>query len=222
MKIIERNLARDLRKKGKSINQIVKEANLSKASVSFWVKDIVLTASQQKRISERGRSVKSIERRRASRLFNENQKRQIIIDAAGEDFNNISIKELKIIGAIFYWAEGGKTKRGMARVANSDPAIIKVMMRFFREVCTVKEERFRAQIHTHSHLNISKSLQYWSGITGIPIKQFFKTYAKPSVASKGKRDSLPYGTVDIVICDTKLFLTIKGWIQKISELILDV
>lgn len=43
MKIIEKEKARALRKQGKSINQIVTEAGLSKASVSEWVRDIVLT-----------------------------------------------------------------------------------------------------------------------------------------------------------------------------------
>ena len=221
MKVIERESARALRKKGKSINQIVKKTGSSKASVSVWVRDIVLTESQKNKLSQRGRSVRSVEKRRINRLFNENARRQVIVDRASRDIDNISLKELKIVGAILYWAEGGKTKRGLVRVANSDPSVIRVMMRFFREVCSIKEEKFRAQIHTHSHLNILKSLKYWSKITGIPIKQFYKTYAKPSIASKGKRDSLPYGTMDIVICNTELFLTIMGWIGKIKTLILD-
>ena len=139
MKVIERESARALRKKGKSINQIVKETGSSKASVSVWVRDIVLTESQKNKLSQRGRSVRSVEKRRINRLFNENARRQVIVDRASRDIDNISLKELKIVGAILYWAEGGKTKRGLVRVANSDPNVIKVMMRFFREVCSIKE-----------------------------------------------------------------------------------
>ena len=93
-------------------------------------------------------------------------------------------------------------------------------MCFFRKVCKVREEKFRAHIHTHSHLNINKALKYWSGITNLPLTQFYKTYAKPSIASKNKKDSLPYGTVDIIICDTNLFLKIAGWTNKIKKIIL--
>lgn len=220
MKIIEKEKARALRKKGYSINQIVKETDLSKASVSIWVRDIVLTKIQKKKLSERGRSMGSIEKRRINRLFNENKKRQLTIDKAKKDFVDISLEQLKLIGIILYLGEGGKTNRGMVRLANSDPSVIKIMMRFLREVCKVPENKFRASIHTFAHANIEKTEKYWSKISGISRNQFFKTYIKPSTASLQKRNTLPFGTFDIYVCDTKLFLTIMGWIEKIKELVI--
>jgi hypothetical protein len=220
MKLVEKEKARSLRKKGYSINQIVKEAGLSKASVSLWVRDIILTESQKKKLSEKGRSVESVERRRISRISNELAKRQIIIDKAKEDFTTISLKELKLIGIILYLGEGGKTERGVARISNSDPSVIKIMMRFFREICNVPENKFKIHVHTFTHADVVKTEKYWSRITGIPRKQFYKTYTKPSSASLQKRNTLPFGTVSINVCDTKLFLTIMGWIEKIKEILL--
>ena len=156
MKITEKEKARKLRKQGKSINQIVAEAGLSKASVSEWVRDIVLTKSQKDKISKRGRSIESIEKRRISRLKNEQNKRQIIINKAKKDIIKISLKELKLIGIMLYWGEGGKTGR-VVRLANSDPEIIKIMMRFFREICNVPENKFNGHIHTFAHANINKT-----------------------------------------------------------------
>ena len=134
MKLVEKEKARILRKEGYSINQIVEEAGLTKSSVSLWVRDIVLTKVQKSRLSERGRSVESVERRRLIRLSNEQAKRQVIIDEAKKDFTSLSLKELKLIGIILYLGEGGKTERGTARESNSDPLVIKMMMRFFREI----------------------------------------------------------------------------------------
>ncbi len=218
MKVIERDKARLLRKKGKSINQIVKEAGLIKSSVSLWVRDIVLTKAQQTKISLRGRSVKSIEKRRLNRLFNEQQKRDIVTNNAKKDFTHISQEYLKLIGIILYWGEGGKTNRGMVRLANSDPAVIKIMMRFLREVCLVPEKKFRGHIHTFDNADVEKTERHWSKISGIPRSQFYKTYIKQSIASLHKRKTLPFGTFDICVCDTKLFLAIMGWIEKIKEL----
>jgi predicted transcriptional regulator len=220
MKLIEKEEARTLRKRGYSINQIIKETGFSKASISLWVRDIVLTNNQKKKISERGRSVESIEKRRINRLNNEKIKRQTIIDNAKKDFTNISLEQLKLIGIILYLGEGGKTRRGMVRLANSDPVVIKIMMKFLRNVCNVSEDRFRASIHTFTHVDVEKTEKYWSDISGIPRNQFFKTYVKPSSASLQKRNTLPFGTFDIYVCDTKLFLTIMGWIEKIKELTL--
>ncbi|MFA4975788.1 MAG: hypothetical protein WC839_03475 [Candidatus Paceibacterota bacterium] len=218
MKLIEKEKARILRKQGKSINQIVKETGLTKSSVSLWVRDIILTKTQKEKISERGRSMESIEKRRLVRLFNEQIKRQIIIDDAKRDFNFISLEQLKLIGIILYLGEGGKTERGTARLSNSDPLVIKMMMRFFREICKVPEEKFRGNVHTFAHANVKKTEKYWSKITGISTGQFQKTYIKPSSASLQKRYTLPYGTFSINVCDTKLFLTIMGWIEKVEEL----
>ncbi len=220
MKIKERERARALRKQGKSMNQIVKETGYSKASVSFWTRDILLTDIQRNTISERGRSMESIERRRTSRVINENKKRQVIINLAKEDFLTISKKELKLVGAMIYWGEGRKAGNWSVSLANSDPRIIKVMMRFFREICRVSEEKFHAHIHTFEGADINKIEKYWSQISGIPKKQFYKTYIKPSSASSQKRKTLPFGTIDISIQDTKLFLTIKGWIERIGDIIL--
>lgn len=218
MKVAEKEKARRLRKEGKSINQIVKETGFSKASVSIWVRDIVLTKNQKKKISEKGRSVESIEKRRGNRLANEQKKRNVISDNAKKDIVQISLAELRLTGAILYWGEGGKTKRGVARLANSDPAIIKIMMKFFREVCLVPEGKFRGHIHTFDNANIEKTERYWSQLTGIPRRQFYKTYVKQSIASLYKRKTLPYGTFEICVNNTKLFLTIMAWIEKIKEL----
>lgn len=219
MKLIEKQKARELRKRGFSINQIVKETGFSKGSVSVWVRDIVLTNIQKKQLSERGQRFDVVEKRRVNRLANEHRKTRALVDSAKQEINSISLADLKLIGTMLYLAEGGKTKR-ITRIANSDPAVIQIMMRFFREICGVAESKFQGHIHTFTHADIKKTEKYWSEITGISRKQFYKTYTKPSVASLQKRQTLPYGTFDIYVCDTKLFLTIMGWIEKIKELTL--
>jgi hypothetical protein len=159
-----------------------------------------------------------IENRRQARLANEKVKREHLLELAGREIQSISHEKLKIVGAMLYWAEGGKTKRHI-RFSNSDPNVIKVMMKFFRVVCLVKEEKFRFAIHTHSHLNASKAEKYWSEVVKVSLSQFYKTYSKPSKASKFKKDSLPYGTLDITVCDVNVFLRVMGWIRKVSDLI---
>ncbi len=218
MKIIEKDKARALRKQGRSINEIVKEASLSKASVSVWVRDIVLTKEQKNRISQRGHTLESIENRRISRLFNAEQERQKIINKAKEDYKSISQAELKMIGVMLYLGEGSKTNRGSAKLSNSDPNVIKMIMKFFREVCVVPEDKFRAHIHTFENADVEATEKYWSKITRIPRSQFYKTYIKQSIASLHKRKTLPWGTCEVGVNDTKLFLTIMGWIERIKEL----
>lgn len=218
MKKEEQERAKSLRRSGMSLNEIVRKIGVSKASVSLWVRDIELTEKQKKKLSTHGRSVESIERRRKNRINNTFLRHRAIIDTAKGEILALSKRDLLLVGAALYWGEGGKTKTGMARISNSDPDVIQFMMNFFLNVFNVPPEKFRGHVHTFSHLNANKAEEYWSQISGIPRQQFYKTYSKPSIASKGKRDKLPYGTFQIYVCDTTIFLTIKGWIEKLSEL----
>ncbi|KKP80160.1 MAG: hypothetical protein A2271_03655 [Candidatus Moranbacteria bacterium RIFOXYA12_FULL_35_19] len=204
-----------LRKKGLSIKEIAKKIGVAKSSVSIWVRNIELNLDQIEALSKKVSSIKVVEKRRQTRLKNEKGKRQIILDKAEKQIGKISQKELWLMGIMLYWAEGGKTQRGLVRFSNGDPEMIKIMMAFFRRVCNVSEEKFRGYIHIHPHLDHKKAEKYWSSIADIPLKKFFKTYRKTNISSKNKKDTLPFGVFDIYICDTELFLKISGWAKGV-------
>jgi predicted transcriptional regulator len=221
MKYREKEQAIALRKLGLSLDAIAKQLAVSKASVSVWVRDVVLSSEQLKQINDNFQGRESVEKRRVARIANEHNKRQGLIQKAEDEISSVNLEELKLIGCALYFAEGGKTVRGMVRLANSNPQMIKIMMRFFREVCMVQESKFRGHIHTHSVAQVRKAEAYWSEITGIPVKQFFKTYCVPPKSSSQNKRNLQFGTFDIYVCDTKLFLKIQGWTQKICKILLD-
>lgn len=75
----------------------------------------------------------------------------------------------------------------------------------------------RAHVHAFSHSDTESVEAYWSKVSGIPRSQFFKTYIKQSSASKEKRTNLPYGTVQIYVYDSNLFIKIMAWIEYLKE-----
>jgi transcriptional regulator with XRE-family HTH domain len=214
LKSHERHSARQLRQKGYSINQIVKELGVAKSSVSIWVRDITLTEPQSLELAKNSHSALAVERRRTSRLLNEQTKREKLIEAAALEIKPITDEQLWLMGTMLYWAEGGKTQR-MVRFSNGDPEMIKIMMEYFRRICAVPEHKFRGYIHIHPHLDYRGAERYWASITAIPLAQFFKTYRKPNKSSQNKKNSLPHGVLDIYVLDTKLFYKICGWSQGI-------
>lgn len=214
MKHLLRTEAIELRQKGLSLNEISTQLGVAKSSVSIWVRNVVLTDDQKIVLREKGFYREAVELRRTNRLVNELAKRQIVIDKATSEIRKISDTQLHLMGAMLYWAEGGKTQR-MVRFANGDPEMIKIMMHYFRKICNVPEPKFRGYIHIHPHLDNLAAERYWSDVTGIPPEQFFKTYNKKNKSSQGKKDTLPYGTLDIYVLDTQLFLKIVGWVKGI-------
>ena len=216
MKRAERDKAIVLRKGGVSMREIARTLNVSKASVSFWVRDIPLTSAQRQRLTLNGYSVDAVEKRRQRRLENTRLQRVAIMQEAAKNLGTLSDRALWLIGIALYWGEGGKTKTAV-RLSNSDPGVIKVMMKFFRIICDVPEEKFRGHVHTFSHLNVESAERYWSKISNIPRRQFYKTYSKPSIASKNKRNTLPYGTFQIYVHDTRLYFKMMGWIERMKK-----
>ncbi len=217
MKLKEKLEARRLRSFGHSLNEIRKRLDVAKSSISLWVRDIELTPEQKKGLSQKSIQKGVIEQRRTTRLKNESARRQIIIDAANKEIKRISKRELWLIGVMLYWAEGGKTRRGMVRFSNSDPEMIKIMMAFFRKICKVPEEKFMGYIHIHPHLNHKRAERYWSSMSNIPLSKFYKTYRKINSSSKNKKDNLPFGTFDVYVLSTELFLKILGWAEGVFK-----
>ena len=118
---------------------------------------------------------------------------------------------------MLYWAEGDKLERGYCvKFTNSDPAMIEFMMRWFRKICNVPEEKFRISIHAHKLHSRKKIKEYWSQVTSIPQSQFHKIFVKPS--SLGQRKNRLYnGTCAIRINNIDLLRKIKGWIVGFFE-----
>jgi hypothetical protein len=106
----------------------------------------------------------------------------------------------------------------MVRIANSDPAVLTIIMKYFRVICEVPELQFRGHIHTFAHCDEKRAEKYWSDITGIPLKQFFKTYKKQSSASKNKRNTLPMGTCQVYVNNTQLFFRIMAWVEYLKKM----
>jgi len=223
MKLRERQQARELRKKGYSMLEIAEVLHVAKSSISNWVRDLDLSQDFKNRLAEKGHRFEVVQKRRLSRLNNEEIKRTATIDRASNEISSISKSELMFIGLALYWGEGRKGRRTVS-VSNSDPLLIQTMMKFFREICNVPENKFRGHIHIHSHLDTEVAEKYWSNVSNIPRSQFFKTYRKPSIGSFGKMrqlDKLPHGTFDVYVNDTQLSLRIAGWLKGMRTAVLD-
>lgn len=210
MKIEEKFKATKLRKQGKSYNEIRKKVKVSKSSLSLWLRDIKLTQEQEKRLYVERKQ------RNAYRLAKFNQQKRIertqkIIEKAKREVLLKLKNPLFLSGLMLYWAEGDKSKeREAVKFTNSDPIMIAYIMKWFREICKVPENKFKICLHIHK-LHCRKDMQkYWSKITRIPTPQFYKTQVKPT-SLKQRKNKLYNGTCAVAIYNKDLFRKIEGW-----------
>ena len=88
--------------------------------------------------------------------------------------------------------------------------MIEFMMKWFREIREIAEEKFRVDLHIHS-LHCKKDvLSFWSKIAKIPLSQLHKTQIKPT-SLRHRKNKLYNGTCAINISNKDLFRKIKGW-----------
>lgn len=216
MKFEEKKQAIELRKKGMAMGEIAKKIKVSKSSVSCWVRDIKLSERQKNTLNKNGHSIGAIEKRRVARLANTAERHKVIYDAALIEAHSLRSNLLWSVGVSLYWGEGGKSQN-LVRLSNSDPNVIIIMIKFFKEICGVEPEKFRGHVNTFEHSDVKETENYWSRISSIPRKQFFKTYQKNSSASLKKRHTLPNGTLQIYVLDTNLYFRIVAWMDYLKQ-----
>ena len=211
-----KNKAIKLRRKGLSYNEIRKEINVAKSSLSLWLKYIPLSRKQKERLytkqikiltkgpsSQKERRVKEIE--------------NIINEAKNEISLPLSTEVLRMMGAMLYWAEGRKAK-GTMELTNSDPLLILFFVNWLDKVFNVPAKNLRMRLNIYSQQEEIKVKKFWSELTGIPLNNFRKSFVKP--ANKFfKKNTLYYGTARIEVpksVDKKHRL--HGWIyQALNE-----
>ncbi|MCR4334497.1 MAG: hypothetical protein NUV47_02080 [Patescibacteria group bacterium] len=221
--ILKKEKAHILRKQGMSINDIANTLQISKSTTSVWCRNILLNDTQVKKLQEKQKSESS----KALLKYYEQHKKERIIqtiyytDIGKKDVKDLSRRDLYITGLALYWAEGYKKGNEEVGFTNSDPEIIKIMIKWFEKIYQIKLENFILRISINNvHSNrIQKIINYWSSITNVPTSQFTKTSLIKTISKKRylNHDNY-YGTLRIKIRrGTNLRRRILGSISQLKS-----
>lgn len=213
-----------LRKEGKTYSEILKEIPIAKSTLSLWLRDVGLSKRQHQVLtrkkliaSKRGGIAKKLQRLNRIKLIKER---------AFNDIKHISNRELWLIGIVLYWAEGSKEKEyhpgSRLNFSNSDSNMIKLYLKWLKEVCKVPEHRIELEIYIHenSKNNIEKVKKYWSEVTSTPLHNFNKIYYKKNKIKTNRRNTgdLYYGGIRVTVkSSSDLVRQVAGWTEAIYK-----
>ncbi len=125
---------------------------------------------------------------------------------------------LKVLAVAIYWAEGYKSEKAKCvDLANSDAEMIRIFMKFLRNVCGIDETRLRVLLYCHDRQAIPELILYWSKLTGISPKLFTKPYV-PKRSSSSNHRNMSHGLIHIRYYDKKLLQLILSWIEDYKRI----
>jgi hypothetical protein len=216
VKTREREEARRLRREEcLSVREIQRRLQVSKSSVSLWVRDIVLTPDQMARLRQNnGRHPAQAEASRRRADLARARRRQSQADGRalaqrGDPFH--------AAGCMLYWAEGSKN-RNAAHLTNADPEVLRFFARFMRAFFDIPDEKFRVTCNLFADHVVRQTEieQFWLDTLGLPrsslCRSIVNVYSKYS--QKKRKNKLPYGTCRLCVNSTAVVQSIFGAIQE--------
>lgn len=124
---------------------------------------------------------------------------------------------LHLAGCMLYWAEGAKS-RNSAKLANSDPDLLRLFCRFLTESLSVSPVTIsvRLNVYLNNGFSIEEIEAYWLELLGLDRGCLRKHTidSKPSSSSGLKRNKLPYGVCTVIVHSTRIVQHIFGAIQE--------
>lgn len=205
-----------LRKKGLSYNEILAVVPVGHGTISRWCHDIELTETQKNRITDKKINNSFIRNLKELSIKNKEEDRRW----ADETVKKIKIDKdsLLIFGIMLYWAEGFNSDKGQNVVfTNTDPAMVKIMMRFFREIFLVDKSKMKVMVRIGEKGNAKKAEKYWSKVTDLPINRFQNPEILKLKENSKSLERYPNGMCRLSVYDVKVRRKISNCIGLIKD-----
>jgi hypothetical protein len=203
-KVREQELARELRARGMTLLDIAHELNVSKSSVSLWVRDVPFTPSPRRYGPKQ----------RPNRLRDKRLAEIAAMDAEGlARIGTLSEDAFFVAGVALYAGEGGKTE-GEVRFANTDPTMVRFFCAWLRRFFEIEEQRLRVRVYLHMGLDLDDAQQHWSTVTRVPVAQFGKPYRAIADATI-RLTKHEYGCAYVSYCCSRTHRAIMGQVRAL-------
>ena len=194
-----------MRRQGKTYGEIRLAVNrqIPKSTLSNWCKNVILPNEYNERLKKI--IAKNSEKSRAYALVINKIRREKYLQSIIEKEKRLAIKlrdkdVAKIALSMLYLGEGAKWKGHSGLfLGSSDPDIILLYILLLAKCHGIKSNQLRCRIGYRADQNIRKLERYWSHVTKIPIRNFYKT--KPDPRTKGKKTrKVDYKGVCVITC----------------------
>ncbi len=206
-----------LRKQGYSYALIHEKTGIPLSTMSYWFRNVPFKPNAQVRERiQNGSKRAGLVRRKQKAEDTSAQLRKGIVE-----MGTLTERDIRMLGIGLYIGEGAKTTE-QVRVANSDPNVIRLAMKWLRTL-GVPEENVSLSVHIYPDNNPLLCKAFWLKITGLRESNFgWISVDKRTNKSRKATGRLPYGTAHIILrargeqkYGVQFFRRLSGWMQGV-------
>ncbi len=202
--------ARLLRSEGKTYTEIIQvlQIRIPKSTLSYWFTNTILPPHYVKRIQKL--NLTNLHKGRSIALEINKIKREEYLKKV--ELNNIPIaskikkpENAKIALAMLYLGEGLHSLKSRSfYFGNSNPMVILVFLELLRSIIPFQLEKVRCTVQCRADQDGEELIQYWSTITKIPKRLFYKTRIDPRTIGRPTLNQTYKGVLRIDYFDTRI------------------
>ncbi|MBE1534060.1 hypothetical protein [Actinomadura algeriensis] len=204
----------ELRKQGWTYKEIAGSLDIAISTCSLWLRDVPAPPRpgySQERVAAAWR-----ERWEPVLSARENERREVKL-AACREVDELSDRDVLLLGALVYWCEGGKDKiyrrEERVRFINSDPALVVFFCRFL-DVAGVEPGQMRYRLHIHETADVTEATKWWADLVDVAAETFMKPVIKRHRAKTNRKNLVDeyHGCLQINVNQgADLYRRIEGW-----------
>ncbi len=207
------------RKRGFTYTEIAKICDVSRGTVSNWLKDEgfskqIAETNKKRAYKENVGRIKLVNK---ARNAERNNQYKTVLRLAGTEYKNYRTSPLFMAGLTIYLCEGDLKDKNVIRLASSRPELHKIFISFAVEYLGVEKSDIRFWLLLYPDMDEVKCMKYWSRKIGVSVSQFYKNQVLNRSDNKNNKKTLHFGVGNTIIGSTLLKKKLQCWADLASK-----
>jgi transcriptional regulator with XRE-family HTH domain len=200
------------RKRGFTLEEIAKICDVSKSTVSKWLKNNAASASVTKQNKKRAgqENAKRLQLMSKARGSERAARYREAVRSADTEYKHYKPSPLFMAGLMLYYAQGDLKNEHQIRLSGTEEKAHKIFIKFATEYLGVSKSNIHFWILLYKGQSEETCMKRWKASTTLPYSQFYKNQY---INTNKTKDTLHNGVGNTIIGSTVLKHKLSRWIE---------
>lgn len=204
------------RKRGFTLEEIAKICDVSKSTVSKWLKNNADSASVAKQNKKRAgqENAKRLQLMSKARGTERTARYHEAVRSADTEYKHYKASPLFMAGLMLYYTQGDLKNEHQIRLSAAEEKSHKIFIKFATEYLGVSKANIHFWILLYQGQSEEVCMKRWKSATTLPYSQFYKNQY---INTKKTKSTLHNGVGNTVIGNTVLKKKLERWIELCTK-----